>query len=133
MNNDAFQSIDKWIPSIDLSLLKIEYTTFSNNLAELLEGQGLHPNTLHTDKIADESVLSSVSSTNSSSEDIEVINGKVSSLRVLEILSSYGLTATFPNVANVANLAHKSLCTLPASSASAERSFTVIIFITLLI
>lgn len=127
--NDAFQSIDKWIPSIDLSLLKIEYTTFSNNLAELLEGQGLHPNTLHTDKIADESDLSSVSSTNSSSEDIEVINGKVSSLEVLEILSSYGLTAAFPNL----YLAYKSLCTLPASSASAERSFSVVIFIKLLI
>ncbi|KAF0711677.1 zinc finger MYM-type protein 1-like, partial [Aphis craccivora] len=121
--NDAFQNIDKWIPSIDVLLLKIEYTTFSNNLTELLEGQGLHPNKLHIDYIADESDLGSVSLTSSSNEDedIEVIKGKVSSLKVLEILSNYGLTAAFPNL----YLAYKSLCTLPASSATAERSFSV--------
>ncbi|XP_050064678.1 uncharacterized protein LOC114128209, partial [Aphis gossypii] len=122
--NDAFQNIDKWIPSIDVSLLKIEYTTFSNNLTELLEGQGLHPNKLHIDHIADESDLGSVSLTSSSNEDedIEVIKGKVSSLKILEILSNYGLTAAFPNL----YLAYKSLCTLPASSATAERSFSVV-------
>lgn len=128
--NDAFQNIDKWIPSIDVLLLKIEYTTFSNNLTELLEGQGLHPNKLHIDYIADESDLGSVSLTSSSNEDedIEVIKGKVSSLKVLEILSNYGLTAAFPNL----YLAYKSLCTLPASSATAERSFSVVIFIHIL-
>ncbi|XP_022169990.1 zinc finger MYM-type protein 1-like [Myzus persicae] len=40
---DAFQNISQWIPSIDLSLLKVKYITFSNNLSELLEGQGLYP------------------------------------------------------------------------------------------
>jgi len=97
-----------------------------------LEGQGLHPNKLHIDQIADESDLGSVSLTSSSNEDednedIEVIKGKVSSLnKVLEILSSYILTAAFPNL----YLAYKTLCTLPASS---ERSFSVVIFIKLLI
>lgn len=95
-----------------------------------MEGQGLHPNKLHIDYIADESDLGSVSLTSSSNEDedIEVIKGKVSSLKVVEILSNYGLTAAFPNL----YLAYKSLCTLPASSATAERSFSVVIFIHIL-
>lgn len=44
---DTFQNIDKWIPTIDLLLLKIGYITFSNNLTELLEG--FHPNKLDTE------------------------------------------------------------------------------------
>ncbi|XP_022162277.1 uncharacterized protein LOC111028056 [Myzus persicae] len=118
---DAFQNISQWIPSIDLSLLKVEYITFSNNLSELLEGLGLYPDKLHNDKIDVESDVSSVT-TSSSNEDKEVMKGKVNSLNVLEILSSFGLTAAFPNL----YLAYKSLCTLPASSATAERSFSVV-------
>jgi len=47
----------------------------------------------------------------------------ITSLRVLEILSGYELISAFPNL----YLAVKYLCTLPASSASAERSFSMVI------
>lgn len=98
-----FLNIEKWVPSIDFSLLKTEYITFS--LTELLEG--FHPNKLHTDKTAIENDLCSVILTSLSNEDIEVVKEKVSSLKVLEILSGYRLTATFPNL----YLAYEFLCT----------------------
>lgn len=69
-NNDFQNIIDKWIPNIDLTFLKIIYTTFSNNLTELLKG--FYQNILHIDEIAVESDLSLVSLTSLSNENIEV-------------------------------------------------------------
>jgi len=46
-------------------------------------------------------------------------NPKGFSSSMLHLLSSLGLTASFPNM----YLAYKGLCTIPASSAPAERTF----------
>ncbi|KAL4107195.1 hypothetical protein QTP88_017578 [Uroleucon formosanum] len=121
--DDAFQSVSKWIKSIDLNKLKIEYLTFSSSLNELIDGLGpkqLHNITSALNTYGEENDSENTYSEKSESEDEESKNENANVEKILHILSSHDLITAFPNLYT----AYKSLGTIPASSASAERSFS---------
>lgn len=125
--DDAFQSVSKWIKNIDLNKLKVEYLTFSSSLNELIDG--LRPKQLHNitstlNTNEEENDSENTYSENSESEDKESKNENVNVEKILHILSSHDLITAFPNLYT----AYKSLGTIPASSASAERSFSKVIY-----
>ncbi|KAL4154393.1 hypothetical protein QTP88_000268 [Uroleucon formosanum] len=125
--DDAFQSVSKWIKSIDLNKLKIEYLTFSSSLNELIDGLGpkqLHNITSTLNTYGEENDSENTYSEKSESEDEESKNENVNVEKILHILSSHDLITAFPNLYT----AYKSLGTIPASSASAERSFSNVIY-----
>lgn len=124
--DDAFQSVSKWIKSIDLNKLRVEYLTFSNSLNELIDGLGskqLHNITSTLNTLEDENDSENTYSEKSESEDEEIKNENVNVEKILHVLSSHDLITAFPNLYT----AYKSLGTIPASSASAERSFSKVI------
>jgi len=127
LSDDAFQSVSKWIKSIDLNKLRVEYVAFSSSFSELIVGLGpkkLHniTSTLNTHK--DENDSENTYSEKSKSEDEESKNENVNVQKILHILLSHYLITAFPNLYT----AYKSLGTIPASSASAERSFPKVIY-----
>jgi len=74
--DDAFQSVSKWIKSIDLNKLKVEYLTFSSSLYELIDGLGpkqLHniTSTLNTNTYGEENDSENTYSKKSENEDEE--------------------------------------------------------------
>jgi len=93
--DDAFQSVSKWIKSIDLNKLKVEYLTFSSSLNELIDGSApkqLHniiTSTLNTHE--DENDSENTYSEKSESEDEESKNENVNVEKILHILSSHDL------------------------------------------
>jgi len=126
--DDAFKSVSKWIKSIDLNKLKIEYLTFSNSLNELIDGLGpkqLHNITSTLNTYGEEDDSENTYSEKSESEDEESKNENVNVEKILHILSSHDLITAFPNLYT----AYKSLGTIPASSTSAERSFSKVYII----
>ncbi|KAL4126029.1 hypothetical protein QTP88_010261 [Uroleucon formosanum] len=125
--DDAFQSVSKWIKSIDLNKLKIEYLTFSSSLNEIIDGLGpkqLHNITSTLNTYGEENDSENTYSEKSESEDEESKNENVIVEKILHILSSHDLITAFPNLYT----AYKSLGTIPASSASAEHSFSKVIY-----
>ncbi|XP_050056202.1 zinc finger MYM-type protein 1-like [Aphis gossypii] len=121
--DDAFQSVSKWIKSIDLNKLKVEYLAFSSSLNELIDGlepKQLHNSTSTLNTHEDENDSENTYTEKSESEDEESKNENVNVEKILHILSSHDLITAFPNLYT----AYKSLGTIPASSASAERSFS---------
>ncbi|KAL5239452.1 hypothetical protein ACI65C_006862 [Semiaphis heraclei] len=100
--DNAFEQSSSWI-NIDVNNLQNEYLTFSNSLNDL--SNDTNPS---QPKSSNDSEIEEANSTN------------MSSLDILGFLSSYNLIAAFPNL----YLAYKALCIIPASSASAERSFS---------
>ncbi|CAI6349386.1 unnamed protein product [Macrosiphum euphorbiae] len=115
---DAFDQLAKWIHGINLQDLRVEYLAFSSSLHELVVG--LEPKQLHENVKCIQSSEDSDSSITSYEDDTQVVEKKVSVERILHILSSYNLISAFPNLYK----ACKSLGTIPASFASAERSFS---------
>ncbi|XP_029342136.1 zinc finger MYM-type protein 1-like [Acyrthosiphon pisum] len=115
---DAFDQLAKWIHGINLQDLRVEYLAFSSSLHELVVR--LEPKQLHENVKCIQSSEDSDSSITSYEDDRQVVEKKVSVERILHILSSYNLISAFPNLYK----AYKSLGTIPASSASAERSFS---------
>ncbi|KAF0707284.1 zinc finger MYM-type protein 1-like, partial [Aphis craccivora] len=115
---DAFDQLAKWIHGINLQDLRVEYLAFSSSLHELVVG--LEPKQLHENVKCIQSSEDSDSTITSYEDDRQVVEKKVSIERILHILSSYNLISAFPNLYK----AYKSLGTIPASSASAERSFS---------
>ncbi|KAL4123014.1 hypothetical protein QTP88_015247 [Uroleucon formosanum] len=121
--DDAFQSVSTWIKSINLNKLKVEYLAFSSSLNELIDGleqKQLHNITSTLNTHEDENDSENTYTEKSESEDEENKNENVNVEIILHILSSHDLITAFPNLYT----AYKSLGTIPASSASAERSFS---------
>ncbi|KAL4088600.1 hypothetical protein QTP88_023689 [Uroleucon formosanum] len=121
---DTFDSLKTWIPEIDKDSIGMEYRNFAMSFQKLQSG--ICPEQLH-----DEDVLISE---NTSDEDDSIINSEMddedivhnsskkmlSPTQIFELLNSFKLASAFPNL----YIAYKSLCTIPASSVSSERSFS---------
>ncbi|XP_022160467.1 uncharacterized protein LOC111026655 [Myzus persicae] len=119
---NAFDNLQKWIVHIDKIALRTEYLTFRKSLSELLNGHELKFN-YSTPNYENSHISSDDSPSPSSDENEEKTednNEQLSCIKILELLSSYGLIDAFPNL----YMAYKSLSTIPISSASAERSFS---------
>ncbi|KAL4090434.1 hypothetical protein QTP88_025270 [Uroleucon formosanum] len=120
----TFDSLKTWIPEIDKDSIGMEYRNFAKSFQKLQSG--ICPEQLH-----DEDVLISE---NTSDEDDSIINSEmddedivhnsskkmVSPTQIFELLNSFKLASAFPNL----YIAYKSLCTIPATSVSSERSFS---------
>lgn len=127
---DCFNYISNWVKGIDTASLRLEYIQFSSSLSELLTGLNLSTK-LHGDN--NKSNYNELLNANiSSDEDDEEINdisfaegteNVINIETILHVLSNYTLVAAFPNLYQ----AFKALGTIPASSASAERSFSKVI------
>lgn len=123
--NYKFNNLQKWIVNIDETALQTEYITFKQSLNDLLNGHELKFNYFNKDKDTENSEVSSASDDGSSFNNDQKEKDKLTSLKILELLSSYDLIGAFPNL----YIAYKSLSTIPISSASAERSFSKVIYI----
>ncbi|KAL4154121.1 hypothetical protein QTP88_001954 [Uroleucon formosanum] len=124
--DNAFQQLSNWI-NINTTKLQCEYLAFSNSLNDLFndtnptytskpvnkESEGTDQPPDISSEISDESEIEEASTTN------------MSCLDILGLLSRHNLIAAFPNL----YLAYKALCIIPASSASAERSFSKLYFL----
>lgn len=123
---NAFDNLQKWIVHIDNIALRTEYLTFRKSLSELLNGHELKlnystPNNENSHISSDDSPSTSSDENEEKTEDN---NEQLSCIKILELLSNYGLIDVFPNL----YMAYKSLSTIPISSASAERSFSKVIY-----
>ncbi|KAL4126104.1 hypothetical protein QTP88_010333 [Uroleucon formosanum] len=121
---DTFDSLKIWIPEIDKDSIGMEYRNFAISFQNLQSS--ICPEQLH-----DEDVLISE---NTSDEDDSIINSEmddeeivhnsskkmVSPTQIFELLNSFKLASAFPNL----YIAYKSLCTIPTTSVSSERSFS---------
>ncbi|XP_025192026.1 zinc finger MYM-type protein 1-like [Melanaphis sacchari] len=119
--DNAFQQLSNWI-NINTTKLQCEYLTFSNSLNDLFNdtnptytSKPVNKESEGTDQPPD---ISSEISDESEIEEASTAN--MSCLDILGLLSRHNLIAAFPNL----YLAYKALCIIPASSASAERSFS---------
>lgn len=127
---DSFTYIAQWIDGINHEQLISEYIAFSKCFTELINSSTL-PTTLHKCQ-PNEAVVSTDEEMISSDDGEESIGTRVKSvidpgtknettiLDVMQLLSNHDLHTAFPNLF----LAYQGLCTLPASSSSAERSFS---------
>ncbi|XP_060846063.1 zinc finger MYM-type protein 1-like [Rhopalosiphum padi] len=127
---DCFNYISNWVKGIDTASLRLEYIQFSSSLSELLTGLNLTTK-LHGDNNKsnyNEPLNANISSDDDDEEfnDISFGEGTENAINIetiLHVLSNYTLVAAFPNLYQ----AFKALGTIPASSASAERSFSKVI------
>jgi len=102
----------------------MEFRNFAMSFQKLQSG-------ICSEQLHDEDVLISE---NTSDEDDSIINSEmddeyivhnsskkmVSPTQIFELLNSFKLASAFPNL----YIAYKSLCTIPATSVSSERSFS---------
>jgi len=128
---DSFKYIANWVKGIDAKKLKNEYFQFSQSIRELIAGLKTSP-LLHSQISLSKTCHDEFLDTNTSSEDenhetnTKVDKKEIQNLTIetiLHVLSSYDLITAFPNLYQ----AYKALGTAPASSASAERSFSKVI------
>lgn len=130
MPSDCFQHISVWLENINADQLKTEYIQFKNNIHELINGLEL-PVELHdsanevqnteNDEMSDSS--SNDGTFNVMDKNINM-NKNVNITTVIKLLTKYGLESAFPNL----HVAYRAMATIPASSASAERSFSKVVF-----
>ncbi|XP_027841498.2 uncharacterized protein LOC114122905 [Aphis gossypii] len=108
----CFLDLATWITDINPYQLKTEYSLFSKSLKELIIGM----------KFPDNQSKES-SDINSEDEHQNIMSEPKQNITletIINILSSFDIMCAFPNL----YCAYKALCTIPASSASAERSFS---------
>lgn len=118
--DNAFEKLSNWI-DINTINLQNEYLTFSNSLSDLFNNTS--PAKIYEKKHKeDDDEFDSDLEISDDSEEASTKN--VSVLDILSLLLSYNLIAAFPNL----YMAYKALCIIPASSASAERSFSKVMF-----
>ncbi|XP_022183309.1 zinc finger MYM-type protein 1-like [Myzus persicae] len=125
--NNCFNYVAEWIDGISLENLKNEYKVFSTSVVSLHDGNKF-PTNLHNTSIIDETTSELNQETLQTSEseidheESEAIcyNNTITVSSILHVLTSFDLVSAFPNL----YLAYKALGTVPASSASAERSFS---------
>lgn len=121
---DSFLYLSEWIKDINVKKLKNEYIIFSKNFTELISGIKL-PKKLHSNETETSENVLGMDSDDESSNDEKSIeennkNDGPTALEIIHLLSTHDLKSAFPNL----YLAYQGLCTMPASSASAERSFS---------
>lgn len=121
---DSFLYLSQWITDIDVKKLKNEYIIFSKNITELISGIIL-PTKLHSNETETSENMLDMDLDDESWDDERKIednseNDGPTALEIMHLLSTHDLKSAFPNL----YLAYQGLCTLPASSASAERSFS---------
>ncbi|XP_022167732.1 zinc finger MYM-type protein 1-like, partial [Myzus persicae] len=125
MPKDSFLYLSQWIKDINVDKLKNEYIVFSKNITELINCTTL-PTELHSNVIeTSENMLGMDSNDESSDDERTVVEDNTKSygptaLEIMHLLSTHDLKSAFPNL----YLAYQGLCTMPSSSASAERSFS---------
>lgn len=123
---DSFSYISGWLKDINKNDLKREYIQFSHSLNELISGLHIPP-LLHKldDNTKENNTDSSDNITDTENEDTIFVNNepKITVSTILHILSNYDLMSAFPNL----YLVYKALGTIPAPSATAERSFSKVI------
>ncbi|XP_026819110.1 uncharacterized protein LOC113557756 [Rhopalosiphum maidis] len=125
--NNCFNYVAEWIDGISLENLKNEYKVFSTSVVSLHDGNKF-PANLHNTCIIDETTSELNPETLQTSEsEIDhdesqsiYFNNTITVSSILHVLTSFDLVFAFPNL----YLAYKALGTVPASSASAERSFS---------
>jgi len=123
--SSAFEQLSNWI-DIDINKLQSEYLTFSNSLNDIFNDNYSTTTSIYNDKNNDRTDQPDFGLEISDDSEIEEASTtKMSSLDILGLLSSHNLITAFPNF----YLAYKALCVIPASSASAEHSFSKVIFI----
>ncbi|XP_050064395.1 zinc finger MYM-type protein 1-like isoform X3 [Aphis gossypii] len=124
---NCFNYVTEWIDGICLENLKNEYKVFSTSVTSLHDGIKL-PDNIHKASIIDDKTMELNSDTLEISES-EIDHDETESTcykntitvsSILHVLTSFDLVSAFPNL----YLVYKALGTLPASSASAERSFS---------
>ncbi|CAI6377299.1 unnamed protein product [Macrosiphum euphorbiae] len=124
--SDCFQHISLWLENINTDQLRTEYIQFKNNIYELINGLEL-PTEIHDDtsKVQNTEIdenddcSSNDGNLNIMDENID-LNKNVTITTIIQLLTKYGLDSAFPNL----HVAYRALATIPASSASAERSFS---------
>lgn len=129
--NNCFNYVAEWIDGISLENLKNEYKVFSTSVVSLHDGNKF-PANLHNTSIIDETTSELNQETLQTSEseidheESEAIcyNNTITVSSILHVLTSFDLVSAFPNL----YLAYKALGTVPASSASAERSFSKVYY-----
>lgn len=117
--DNLFKYLANWNTKINASQLKTEYILFSKSFGELIEGLTF-PN---YPEYCNKQIINDSSTENESSIDEEESKYEITSLNIINVLSSHDLKTAFPNL----YLAYKCLGTIPASSASAERSFSKVL------
>lgn len=121
---DTFLELPKWFPEINVNNLRSEYLAFASSF-ESLEVGVTNPEISKIASIQQSNDIDGNDNDESESEeDDKVSHTNVKQFgfasRMVQMMSTYGLTASFPNL----YLAFKAMCTIPASSASAERVFS---------
>lgn len=119
-----------WLENIYTDQLKTGYIQFKNNIHELINGLEL-PAELHdganrvqnteNDEMSDSS--SNDGTFNVMDKNINM-NKNVNITTVIKLLTKYGLDSAIPSL----HVAYRALAAIPASSASAERSFSKVVF-----
>jgi len=124
---DSFHNISNWLKDINGNDLKREYTMFSHSLRDLVSGLET-PLLLHKPDGPDDTYdTDSSDNTNTDDENNTGLANpetKITFSTILHVLSNYNLMSAFPNL----YLAYKALGTIPAISASAERTFSKVYF-----
>lgn len=116
---NTFLELQKWLPEINVNNLQSEHLAFAASF-ESLEVGVTNP---EISKISAQQ-SNNINENDSESEDVEVSNKNDKQFgfasQMVQMMCGYGLMASFPNI----YLAFKAMCTIPASSASAERVFS---------
>lgn len=118
---DCFIYLKTWIPCIQIDELKMEYITFAKCYMELkncINIKKLH-NESEPDNENDDDQLNDSSSDTETESNMDT-PPKITALDIIKLLNSYNLISAFPNLYT----AYKYACTIPATSASCERSFS---------
>lgn len=114
---NTFIDISKWLPEINVDSLRSEYITFASSF-ESLEARNLEKNVdTNEDDVDDDNYEDNEDEDETLKHDPKELGFSV---RMIKLISSFGLTASFRNL----YVAFKGMCTIPASSASAERKFS---------
>jgi len=117
---DSFIYLSHWIKGIYLEKIKKEYIVFSKNITELISGMTL-PAKFHSDSLLN--IADIIYSDEECVVDNNTKNNCTTAMDIMNLISSYDLKHAFPNL----YLAYKGLCTIPITTASAERSFSKVI------
>ncbi|XP_022177681.1 zinc finger MYM-type protein 1-like [Myzus persicae] len=117
---DCFIYLKTWIQTIQIDELKMEYITFAKCFMELKNGINIKK--LHKESGSDNE--NDDDELNDSSSDTETESNtdtqQITALDIIKLLNSYNLISALPNLYT----AYKYACTIPATSASCERSFS---------
>lgn len=129
---DSFHNISNWLKDINGNDLKREYIMFSHSLKDLVSGLEI-PLLLYKPDGPDDTSYDTDSSDNTNDDEnnrgLANPETNITVNTMLNVLSNYNyynnnLMSAFPNL----YLAYKALGTIPATSASAERTFSKVYF-----